>query len=162
MELIQNIPEIFFQFLIVLLLSLLIGIEQRRHYSEKGNSSIPFGTDRTFTFIGLLGFILFILDPKNFALFITGFLILGILFGIFYFKKIQDYKSTGVTKILVGIVTYCIGPVVITQPKWLSVLIFVSILILVESKNFFIKFSNKLSDNEFTMQLVLNCWKSEL
>lgn len=149
MQFTEHIPEILVQFLIVLSISLLIGIEQRRRQSEKEGPSIPFGTDRTFTFIGVLGFILYVLDTVNFVPFISGMVILAALFAIYYSKKIEIYKGFGLTKVLVGLITYCLGPVVITQPKWLTLLILVSILILVESKNFFKKLSDKLANDEF-------------
>lgn len=152
MELLKSIPEIFIQFVIVLLFSLLIGLEQRRRQNDKDEkeiTSIPFGTDRTFAFIGALGFILYVLDPRNFSLFIVGAFILGIFFTIYYIKKIQLYKAFGITKILVGYITYSLGPIVITQPKWFSILLVVSVLILVESKHFFHEFTSKLQDNEF-------------
>ncbi len=149
MELLSKIPEIFIEFIIVVLFSLFIGLEQRRQENQKGESSIQFGTDRTFTFIGVLGFILYILEPHYFTLFILGAVILGSFFGIYYSKKIQEYKAFGITKILVGLITYFLAPVVITQPKWLSILIVVSVLILVESKHYFITFAGKFSHNEF-------------
>ena len=149
MELLTKIPEIFLQFIVVVLFSLLIGLEQRKQQNEKEEESIPFGTDRTFTFIGVLGFLLYILEPHNFTLFIVGAIILGILFGIYYYTKIKDHRAFGITKILVGLITYSLAPIFITQPKWLSILIVVSVLILVESKNYLLEFSGKLANNEF-------------
>ena len=149
MEALTKIPEIFLQFIVVVLFSLLIGLEQRKQQNQKEEESIPFGTDRTFTFIGVLGFLLYILEPDNFILFITGLIILGILFGIYYYTKIKDHKAFGITKILVGFITYSLAPIFITQPKWLSILIVVSVLILVESKNYLLEFSGKLANNEF-------------
>ena len=149
MEILAKIPEIFLQFILVVLFSLLIGLEQRKQQNQKDEDSIPFGTDRTFTFIGVLGFLLYILEPHNFTLFIAGILILGGLFGIYYYTKIKDHKAFGMTKILVGLITYSLAPIFITQPKWLSILIVVSVLILVESKNYLLEFSGKLANNEF-------------
>ena len=137
------------QFVIVLLFSLLIGLEQRKlHYEKVGKLSV-FGTDRTFTFIGILGFILYILEPENFSLFITGALILGILSGIYYFKKIEVYRAFGFTNIVVAFITYSLAPVIITQPNWFSILVVVSILILAELKSFFQSFTKRLDENEF-------------
>ena len=149
MDLLNNIPEILTQFVIVLLFSLLIGLEQRKLHNEKTNKLSIFGTDRTFTFIGILGFILYVSEPKNFTLFITGGLILGILFGIYYFKKIEIYRSFGLTNIIVAFITYSFSVIIITQPKWFSILVVVSILILVELKSFFQKFTSRLDNNEF-------------
>ena len=149
MDLLNNIPEILTQFVIVLLFSLLIGLEQRKLHNEKTNKLSIFGTDRTFTFIGILGFILYVSEPENFTLFITGGIILGILFGIYYFKKIEIYRSFGLTNIIVAFITYSLSVIIITQPKWFSILVVVSILILVELKSFFQKFTSRLDNNEF-------------
>lgn len=149
MDILNHVPELLIQFVIVLLFSLLIGLEQRRLQNEKKNVTIPFGTDRTFAFIGVLGFIMYVLEPEGLALYITGACLLGVIFSIYYFKKIHEYKAFGITKILVGIITYTLAPVVITQPKWVSALIVVSVLLLVESKDYFIRFSGRFSDDEF-------------
>jgi hypothetical protein len=53
MEILNYIPEEIINFLLVLVFSLLIGLEQRRHHLHE-NEDLLFGTDRTFTFIGLL------------------------------------------------------------------------------------------------------------
>lgn len=149
LDLLDNIPEVLIQFVIVLLFSLLIGLEQRKLHNEKANKFSIFGTDRTFTFIGILGFILYISEPGKFSLFIAGAVILGILFGIYYFKKIDIYRSFGLTNIIVAFITYSLPVIIITQPRWFSILVVVSILILVELKSFFQKFTSRLDNNEF-------------
>lgn len=149
MELVNLVPEILIQFLIVLFVSLLIGLEQRRIQSDSEDPTVPFGTDRTFTFIGVLGFIFYVLDPHTFIPFITGLVILGILFSIYYLKKIEKKDGFGITKIMVGLITYSLAPVVITQPKWFTALIIVSVLILVESKSILKTFTTKLANDEF-------------
>ena len=150
MEILNQIPEIFTEFVVTLLLSLLIGFEQRSRSSEQDKVLLPiFGTDRTFTFIGILGFILYALEPKNMILFITGAAVLGALLSVFYFIKVRDFKSYGITSIIVALITYSLGPVVITQPKWLTILIVVAILLLVESKAYFLNISSKINIVEF-------------
>ncbi|NOS85688.1 MAG: DUF4010 domain-containing protein, partial [Ignavibacteria bacterium] len=109
-----------------------------------------FGTDRTFAFIGSLGFILYTISPQNLYLFITGAIILGVLLGIFYYSKIRSTNSWGLTSIFVAFITYSLGPLIITQPKWLTVLIVVSVLILVEKKTLFKRISEKIQIEEFT------------
>ena len=59
MEFLKYIPSEFIKFFLVLIFSLLIGLEQRRHHISE-NEDMLFGTDRTFTFIGLLAYVLFI------------------------------------------------------------------------------------------------------
>jgi len=92
MELLSQTPKDLFSFLIVVLFSLLIGLEQRQHHIET-NSESMFGTDRTLTLIGILGFILYILMPGTFVLFIAGGAVLAVLLGIYYFNKINFFVS---------------------------------------------------------------------
>ncbi len=149
MDIFNNIPDILIQFVVVLFFSLLIGLEQRQVRSDKEKQPPIFGTDRTYAFIGVFGFILYVLDDKNFILFLTGGVILSFLLGIFYYNKIREYKAYGMTSIFVALLTYCLAPILITQPNWLSVLILVSILILVEVKGFFGEFLEKFDNTEF-------------
>jgi uncharacterized membrane protein (DUF4010 family) len=145
-----NIDSPFYAFIIVTLLSLIIGLEQRRHHlEEEEGSDILFGTDRTFTFIGILGFILYRLDPVNKALFIYGGLVLSLLLAIFYNRKITLRSKYGLTSIIAALITYCLAPLVITQPKWFTLLIVVTVLVLTELKEEFYQISKKFDKNEF-------------
>ena len=150
MDLLAQIPEVFLNFLITLAFSLLLGLEQRKRSYDDSENTPAFGTDRTLAFIGMLGFILYTLSPQTMLLYITGACILGVLLGIFYYTKVRDSKSYGLTSILVALVTYTLGPLVITQPLWISVVIVVSVLILVERKEFLQNVSKGIDMNEFT------------
>jgi uncharacterized membrane protein (DUF4010 family) len=149
MDVLEKIPAEFINFIIVLLFSLLIGLEQRRLISSKSHQSFIFGTDRTFTFIGILGFILYILDPVRLILFCAGLIVLGVMFSIYYFKKTEYFRSFGMTSIIVALLTYSLAPVVITQPRWLLISIVVSILILVELKDHLTEFTSRVDNREF-------------
>ena len=81
MEILNHIPDGFIKFVLVLIFSLLIGLEQRRHHINENEDQL-FGTDRTFTFIGLLAYVLFIADPVNYIPFLIGFVLIGLLLGI--------------------------------------------------------------------------------
>lgn len=142
------IPDEFIRFLLVLVFSLLIGLEQRRHHITE-NEDLLFGTDRTFTFIGLLGYVLFIADPKTYLPFLTGFIIIGLLLAIQYFLKISQHNNYGLTSSILALLTYCLPIMVFTQPIWLLLSFVVVILILTEIKNHFISISKKASEEEF-------------
>lgn len=60
----DNLPPDFINFLLVTLFALLIGLEQRRHHDLE-KTKFLFGTDRTFAFIGILGFVLYLLDKER-------------------------------------------------------------------------------------------------
>ena len=149
MDIIHDIPDVLIQFVVVLLLSLLIGLEQRSYHDETDEDKAILGTDRTFTLIGIFGYLMFILDEKGFTLFITGAFMLSVLFGVFYYWKIKNFKAYGLTNILVALVTYCIGPIVVTQPQWLTLLVIVAVLIIVPLKEFFLRLTSKIEETEF-------------
>ena len=142
------IPDEFIRFLLVLVFSLVIGLEQRRHHITE-NEVLLFGTDRTFTFIGLLGYVLFIADPKSYFPFLTGFIIIGLLLAIQYFIKISQHNNYGLTSSILALLTYCLPIMVFTQPVWLLLAFVVVILILTELKDHFISLSKKASEEEF-------------
>ena len=145
----ENIPKELTDFLLVTVFSLLIGLSQRRLHSQAHDTDRTFGTDRTFTFIGILGFILYILQPDSFLLFTGGGLIIAVLVSISYFFHIRNFNDYGITTILVGLITYCLGPLWVTQPHWLVLLLLVSILVITELKESFTLISTKFDRYEF-------------
>jgi uncharacterized membrane protein (DUF4010 family) len=149
MELIKAIPKPMISFLLVTVFSLLIGLSQRLQHSQKQLPEHTFGTDRTFTFIGILGFILYIISPGNIFVFLLGGLALIVFMAINYFFNIQRYNDHGMTTIVIALITYCIGPLVMTQPYWLVMLVIVMVLILTEMKESFVQISQKFEKDEF-------------
>jgi len=133
---------------LVLVFSLIIGLEQRRHHITD-NEDLLFGTDRTFTFIGLLGYVLYIADPKSYLPFLTGFVIIGLFLAIQYFQKISQHNNYGLTSSILALLTYCLPVMVFTQPVWLLLSFVVVILILTELKSHLISLSKKASEEEF-------------
>ena len=147
-NLLQHIPQDLYNFLLVALFSMLIGLEQRLHHDSERPKSL-LGTDRTFTFIGILGYILYLFDPVRMLFFGLGGLSITVFLAIFYISKIWKEKQSGLTSIIVALITYSLAPLVYTQPHWLVLLILVTILILVEVKEGLIAFSEKIDNREF-------------
>lgn len=148
MEIHNFIPEEIVKFIQVLVFSLIIGLEQRRHHINE-NELLLFGTDRTFTFIGLLGYVLFIADKYNFIPFLIGFVIIGILLSIQYYHKIAQHNNYGLTSSILALLTYCLPVMVFTQPVWLVLSFVVVILVLTEMKTSLINITKKASEEEF-------------
>lgn len=148
MEILTYIPEGFIKFFLVLIFSLLIGLEQRRHHIGE-NEDLLFGTDRTFTFIGLLAYVLFIADQVNYIPFLIGFCIIGLLLSIQYFHKIGQNGNYGLTSTILALLTYCIPIMVFTQPVWLVLSFIVALMMITELKSHFITLSKKASEEEF-------------
>jgi len=148
MEFLKYIPSEFIKFFLVLIFSLLIGLEQRRHHINE-NEDLLFGTDRTFTFIGLLAYVLFIADPVHYIPFLSGFVLVGIFLGIQYFHRISQFGKYGLTSTILALLTYCIPIMVFTQPVWLVLSFIVALLLLTELKSHLITLSKKASEEEF-------------
>lgn len=144
-NILQAIPKEFTDLLIVLGFSLLIGMEQKRHYQLKNKTT--FGTDRTFTFIGLMGYLLAL--QTYIAFFLVGLVILGGFFALFYQRKMVEKQGYGLTTEILALLIYIMPLIVIQQAHWLSILVYVLLLVLAEMKGYFEKLSQKIDSNEF-------------
>jgi uncharacterized membrane protein (DUF4010 family) len=139
-----------FYFLVVGLLSLVIGLSQRKLYLRNEEPSHTFGSDRTFTIIGILGFILYIIGDGSLIPFLCGAFTLTVLLVVYYANKVFVRQSHGITSIVIALVTYCLAPLIYTKELWLTFLVVVSILILTEMKDKFIEFTKSMNDEEFS------------
>lgn len=147
-KLYDYLPQEFVTFVLVTLFSLLIGLSQRRISLKREGETTLFGTDRTFTFIGILGYLLYILDPSGLRLFMGGGAVLGMLLGMNYYVKQSKFNVFGVTTIIIALITYCIAPIVATQPSWFYVLIVVTVLLLTELKHTFTELAQRMKSDE--------------
>ncbi len=144
----NSIPKELINFLLVSVFSLLIGLSQRKLHQMVDEKHV-FGTDRTFAFIGILGFILYVIEPSNHYFYAGGGMALVFLLGINYYLKLLTFQRFGLTTIMIALITYCLAPIVITQPSWLTLTIVVAVLILTELKDTFMIFTDKLDKEEF-------------
>ncbi len=142
------LPSEFVNFVLVTLFSLLIGLSQRRISLKRESETTIFGTDRTLTFIGILGYLLYILSPSDYVLFIGGGAVIGVLLAINYHAKQMRHDSYGVTSIIIALITYCLAPIVCTQPSWLSATVVVTVLLLAEMKHTFTELVQKMNSDE--------------
>lgn len=147
-QLYEYLPRELVSFLLVTLFSLLIGLSQRRISLKREGETTLFGTDRTFTFIGILGYILYILDPLDMRLFMGGGAILGMLLALNYYVKQSQFHVFGVTTIVISLITYCLAPIVITQPSWFYVMVVVTVLLLTELKHTFTELAQRMKNDE--------------
>ncbi len=147
-DLLNLIPPDIFKFILVTLFSLLIGLEQRRIHIDDEKGSL-FGTDRTFTLIGILGFLLYVISPDNIIPFITGGVIIAVLMSIFYYQKIQIHHKFGLTGLVTALITYCLTPLVYTQHASLIILVVVVVLVITEIKGTLFKFTQNIDNDEF-------------
>ena len=140
------IPKDFINFLLIVVFSFFIGLEQRlRHPDEAENR---FGTDRTYVLLAILGFVFYIISPDNLIPFFIGFFSIIIFLAIYYLNRLKKTNDPGITTILTGAITYTLAPLFYTQPIWLVLLLIVTVLIIIEIKEEIIKFSKKIDRNE--------------
>ena len=147
-QLYKYLPRELVTFVLVTLFSLLIGLSQRRLSLKREGDATHFGTDRTFTFIGILGYLLYILDPVHMRLFMGGGAVLGLLLAVNYYVKQSQFHVFGVTTIVIALITYCIAPIVATQPSWFYVMVVVTVLLLTELKHTFTEFAQRMKNDE--------------
>jgi len=121
----------YFRFMLTLLLSFLTGLEMRE-YKKTLENPYFIGTVRTYTLIGMLGYIFYLLDP-SWRLYMAGLGILALLFALFYYSKLHE-KQKGIISLLVTLLVYTYAPIIMTQPLWFTALIFVSIIFVVNAK----------------------------
>jgi uncharacterized membrane protein (DUF4010 family) len=134
MEFIHSFPPVLLNFILVTVFSLIIGLSQKGLHSKKDIEQL-FGTDRTFTFIGILGYLMFILDPVSLVPFIAGSMIVTIFFAIYYIYKIKELKHFGITTIIIAILTY-VAPALLGEfPVWLYLLVMVTLILFSEMKD---------------------------
>lgn len=137
-------------FLCVALMSLVIGLSQRRLYLNADDHRHSFGTDRTFTLIGILGFILNLLGNGSLIPFLCGGCALTVLLGIYFAHKIFSEHYHGITSIMSALITYCLGPIIYREGLGLAIIVVVALLLLAEMKDKFIVFAKSMNNEEFT------------
>lgn len=144
----EYLPEELVTFVLVTVFSLLIGLSLRRISLKREGETTLFGTDRTFTFIGILGYLLYILDPVDYRLFMGGGAVLGVLLALNYYVKQSQFHVFGVTTIVIALITYCIAPIVATQPSWFYVMVIVTVLLFTELKHTFTELAQRMKNDE--------------
>ena len=135
-------------FLLVTVFSLLIGLSLRKISLKHEGENLLFGTDRTFTFIGILGYLLYVLDPAGYSLFMGGGLLLGVLLALNYYVKQLKAGAYGITTILLALITYSLAPIVATQPSWFYVTVVVVLLLFMEMKHTFTELAQRMKNDE--------------
>lgn len=145
----EFIPRDFFEIVVIAVFSLIIGLSQKAVHSANRETNEPsFGTDRTFTFLGILGYILWISDATH-LLYSIGLILISVFLALNYYFKVQLFKEFGLTTILVALITYALTAIMKTQPFWLFMMVYVVVLVMTELKESLNEFSKKVARDEF-------------
>lgn len=144
----SQIPAELINLVLVIVFSLTLGLEQRKRFHES-ESKETFGTDRTFTFIGIFGFMLLSADNVDKIPYLIGYCLVGILLTVFYYFRVQKLGIFGFTSIVLALITYGFPLLIETTPRWLALLIFVIVLVFTELKKSLGEISEKIQIQEF-------------
>ncbi len=134
----ELLSQLWFRFLLVTLFGFLTGLEIREYLLSLRRDQttitphISPGSARTYTFIAILGFVFYELDP-NLRLYLAGFAGLLLFFGLFYYHKLQE-QQRGILQPLIGLIVYSYGPCLSLQPLWFLVLLFVTTVFVLNAR----------------------------
>ncbi len=147
----ELLSQIWFRFVLAALFGFLTGLEFREYILQRSKESpdipaISLGSTRTFTFVAILGYVLFILDPA-FRLYIGGMVSLLLFFALFYWHKLKGGQA-GVLQPVVALIVYTYGPLVSLQPPWFLVLVFVAVVFTLSARKTAHRFAEKLEPQE--------------
>jgi len=130
-------------FLVTVVFSFLIGLEVKT-YKEHFKSFFDFGSIRTFTFIGVLGYLFF---KININLYTAGFIVLSLFSLIFFYFKLLKHKAS-IVIFLVMAVVYTFGPLSMNEPLWFIGLIFVIMVFGLNIKRLYPTITQKIDITE--------------
>ena len=122
-------------FILTVVFSFLVGLEIKtyRKRFHPDSSMHFFGTARTYTFVGILGYVLFRIEPIHFVPYTTGLIGLTGLYMLFYHQKLIDHKQS-ILLYLVMLCVYTFGPLIHLFPLWMPSLLFVLIVFTLNAK----------------------------
>jgi len=107
-----------------------------------------FGSERTFAFISLLGFILLKSQSLVPYIFIVGFVVVAAFLLLYYLNK-ERAGSPGITIIITCLLVYTFPLIVQLFPVWFSMLIIAVIMVLIEIKTNIKTFAEKIYTDDF-------------
>ena len=140
-----SLPTLLSQFLLVVALSFTIGLELHS-YRRANNQDLGFDTTRTFTLIGVLGYILYALDTQL-LFYIAGFIALVIFLAVYYHGRSGERLYSLISPLL-AIATYFLAPILAIFPAWFSVLFVVILLLILGEKSGIRRFSDSFHSAE--------------
>jgi uncharacterized membrane protein (DUF4010 family) len=132
-------PPLLTQFLMTVALSFIIGLELHS-YRRANEQDLGFGTTRTFTLIGILGFVLYLVDDQLWV-YLAGMAGLVTFIAIYYYRRSNEHLFSLLSPVL-GLLTYSIAPVLVSFPDWFTILFLVTILLMLSAKPGIRRFSD--------------------
>ena len=120
------IPKELWHILYVVALAFLVGLELKTYRLAKleKHEEPHIGSTRTFTFIGLLGYIFYVIDIY---LFIVGYVALVAVYLSYYLYKLHQDRTSIISFLLMSLV-YSLGALMENFDIWMPTLVFVLIV----------------------------------
>jgi uncharacterized membrane protein (DUF4010 family) len=140
-----HMPDLLTAFLLTGGMSLLLGLGLREYYLMNQKFRV-FGSTRTLMFVALLGFVLFQLQPSGWF-YLGGLLLLGGWWAVFYQHKLAQ-GETGLIGMLLGLMSYTLGPLSLSLPHWFLILYVISALFILNAKERIQRLTQKLANEE--------------
>ncbi|QOP43347.1 DUF4010 domain-containing protein [Sulfurimonas sediminis] len=138
-------------FLVVTVFSFLVGLEvksyRKQHITSK-TENLFFGDVRTYSFVGILGFVLFAVDSSLHILYAGGFLSITLLYALLYQKNLQENQRS-ILLYIVMLLVYSFGALIQTQALWMTALLYVSIVFILNVNKEVEKFTQEINISEF-------------
>ncbi|WP_457605744.1 MgtC/SapB family protein [Nitratifractor sp.] len=138
-------------FILTAVLSLLVGMEVKTYRQKEAKDRTPFfffGTARTFAFVGILGFILYRLDPTHLIPYTVFMALLTWVFTLFYRKRLHE-GHPGILLYVVLLCVYSFGPLSERLPLWAPTLLFVTVLFVLNAQEAIDRFTQGADTYEF-------------
>ncbi|MEJ2033084.1 MAG: hypothetical protein P8Y63_08615 [Deltaproteobacteria bacterium] len=139
------IPPLMWHFVVTIAFSFVIGLEFHS-YRRAAGRDLGFGTTRTFTLIGLLGFTLYLIDESG-RLYLLGMLLLAAFLLVYYARRLTKPRFSLLSPIL-ALLTFLVGPIVLRLPEWFLVLFTVTVLIMLGEKPWIRRLSDAMREEE--------------
>jgi len=134
------------QFVLTSVFSFLIGLEikayrARFHADDKTHA---FGSVRTYTFVGMLGYLFWLLGT---AVYIAALAAVTLLYALYYVQRLKEGKPS-VLLFLAILLVYSFGPLTAYFELWLPALVFVLTIFLLNAKQRLRELSLHLNGDE--------------
>lgn len=138
-------------FLVITAFSFLVGLEvksYRSQYIDDEKEKLFFGDVRTYSFVGILGFVLFKIDSVQHLLYTGGLFSITLLYALLYQKNLQENRRS-ILLYIVMLLVYSFGALIQTQPLWMTALLYVSIVFILNVNRGVEKFTKEVNISEF-------------
>ncbi len=135
-------------FAVTVVFSFLLGLEIKTYGQQIEEEESPhfIGSARTYTFLGILGFLFYRVDPNLFV-YVAGLLGFTGVFLLYYHKKLEEQK-TSILLYLLGLLVYSLGPLSMRYTLWMPALLFVLTVFILNARKVIQDISTSINARE--------------